>query len=319
MGWTKASIWQPFIVHRWTGKAAFHRLRCAEIDNLLFRPPSAQQLDILPPLPDHPVTLPGDVWLCGENRVLCGDATSAEDVDRMLESRRPGLMITDPPYGVAYDPLWREQAGLGQARQVGRVTNDDRVDWSAAYHLFSGDVAYVWHAGVHAAEVGRSLQEADFDLRSQIIWAKQHFVLSRGHYHWQHEPCWYAVRRGNNAGWCGDRSQSTLWETPNLNPFGGGEAAEGATGHGTQKPLELIKRPILNHTQRGESVYDPFLRSGTTLIAAHVTERICYSIEIEPAYVDMALARWQKASGRPAVLAGSGQSFEQLRSERLPS
>lgn len=127
------------------------------------------------------------------------------------------------------------------------------------------------------------------------------------------------MRRGKHAGWCGDRSQSTLWETPNLNPFGGGEAAEGATGHGTQKPLELIKRPILNHTQRGESVYDPFLGSGTTLIAAHVTERICYSLEIEPAYVDMALARWQKASGRPAVLAGSGQSFEQLRSERLPS
>src|SRR5205814_8506796 len=106
-----------------------------------------------------------------------------------------------------YQPTWRQSAGLGPQRQTGRVLNDDRVDWTCAYRLFRGDVAYVWHAGVHTVEVATGLHLADFEIRSQIIWAKQHFAISRGHYHWQHEPCWYAVRKGKKANWCGDRGQ----------------------------------------------------------------------------------------------------------------
>jgi DNA modification methylase len=98
-------------------------------------------------------------------------------------------MATDPPYGVEYDPEWREEAGLGRQRQTGKVANDDRADWTAAYKLFSGDVAYVWHAGVHAGEVATGLVAAGFEIRAQIIWSKQHFAMSRGNYHWQHEPC----------------------------------------------------------------------------------------------------------------------------------
>ena len=154
-------------------------------------------------------------------------------------------MVTDPPYGVDYDPLWREEAGLGKQRQTGTVANDNRVDWAEAYNLFPGDVAYVWHAGVHAAEVARSLTTADFEIRSQIIWAKQHFAMSRGHYHWQHEPCWYAVRTGRSGNWAGSRKETTLWEIANLNPFGGDEnEGDAATGHSTQKPTELMRRPI---------------------------------------------------------------------------
>lgn len=130
-------------------------------------------------------------------------------------------MITDPPYGVGYDPGWRERAGLGVPRQTGAIANDHQADWTQAYRLFPGNVAYVWHAGVHAAEVARGLEEAGLRIRAQIIWAKQHFALSRGDYHWQHEPCWYCVRAGQCSNWCGDRTQSTLWEVPNLNPFGG--------------------------------------------------------------------------------------------------
>jgi len=263
------------------------------------------------------VTVPGDLWVCGKHRVLCGDATSASDVVRLLASATPILMVTDPPYGVDYDPLWREEAGLGKQRQTGTVANDNRVDWAEAYKLFPGDVAYVWHAGVHAAEVARSLATADFEIRSQIIWAKQHFAMSRGHYHWQHEPCWYAVRTGRSGNWAGSRKETTLWEVANLNPFGGDEnEGDAATGHSTQKPTELMRRPMLNHTEEEEIIYDPFLGSGSTLIAAEQLKRICYGLEIEPKYVDMIVERWQKLRGKEAILEADGRGFEQIRTER---
>ena len=177
---------------------------------------------------------------------------------------------------------------------------------------FRGDVAYVWHAGVHAVEAAVSLQKAGFDIRSQIIWAKQHFVISRGNYHWQHEPCWYAVRKGKSSRWRGDRTQSTLWEVPNLNPFAGGNRDEAATGHGTQKPIELVRRAVLNHTERGEAVYDPFLGSGTTLVAAELTGRAAYGLDIDPHYVDLTIHRWEQLTGRQATLAGDGHTFDQV-------
>lgn len=207
------------------------------------------------------------------------------------------------------------EPGWGVARQSGTIANDHQADWTPAYRLFLGNVAYVWHAGVHAVEVARGLEEAGLHIRSQIVWAKQHFALSRGDYHWQHEPCWYCVRAGQGSNWCGDRTQSTLWEVPNLNPFGG-SGQEPLTGHGAQKPIELMRRPILNHTARGDIVYDPFLGSGTTLLAAEATDRTCYGLEIEPRYVDLIVSRWQKRTGKAAVLEPGGQSFDQMAAER---
>src|SRR3954465_15161835 len=180
--------------------------------------PESASGDAVPDLPSEPVTRTGDLWRCGNHRVLCGDSTSGADVARLLGSDTPELMITDPPYGVKYDPSWREEAGLGSQRQTGTVQNDDQADWRAAWELFPGDVAYIWHAGVYAAEVATGPRAAGFVIRSQIIWCKQHFAMSRGHYHWQHEPCWYAVRQGGSGRWTGDRKQSTLWEVSNLNP-----------------------------------------------------------------------------------------------------
>jgi hypothetical protein len=201
-------------------------------------------------------------------------------------------------------------------RQTGTVANDHQVDWLAAYRLFPGDVAYVWHAGLHAAEVARGLEACGFRIRSQIIWAKQHFALSRGDYHWHHEPCWYAVREGKTSHWCGDRRQSTLWQIPNLNPIGG--SGEEATGHGTQKPLELMRRPIVNNSVHGDIVYDPFLGSGTTLIAAEKTDRTCYGLDIDPRYVDVIVHRWQQVTGKQAALEGDGRTFDQIAAERRP-
>ena len=288
----------------------------AELEDVLFRPASEEtSVNVIPEVPTRTVTRPGDLWVCGDHRIQCGDATRAEDVARVMGLLTPVLMVTDPPYGVDYQPTWRQSAGLGPQRQAGRVANDDGVDWTSAYRLYSGDVAYVWHAGVHAVEVAASLQVADFEIRSQIIWAKQHFAISRGHYHWQHEPCWYAVRKGRKANWCGDRTQSTLWQAANLNPFGGDR--EEATGHGTQKPLELMKRPILNHTERGQCVYEPFLGSGTVLIACELTRRICCGLEIDPRYVDVSISRWQSSTNQQAILHGTAYTFDQVRAQRL--
>ena len=259
----------------------------------------------------EPVTQPGDLWLCGKHRVVCGDATSKEDVSRLLGGAVPVLLVTDPPYGVEYDPQWRERAGLGQQRQVGVVRNDHQVDWTRAYELFAGDVAYVWHAGVHAGEVAAGLEQVGFRVRAQIIWVKQHFALSRGDFHWQHEPCWYAVREGKPSRWCGDRTQSTVWEVANLNPIGGCND-EAATGHSTQKPIEVMRRPIQNNSRRDEIVYDPFLGSGTTLIAADSMDRVCYGLEIDARYVDLIVRRWQQCTGKPAVREADGRTFDEI-------
>jgi hypothetical protein len=144
--------------------------------------------DEVPEPPVEPVTRPGDLWLLGDHRLLCGDATVMTDVDRLLAGIVPQLMVTDPPYGVDYDPSWRNEAGVSATTRTGRVTNDDRADWREAWARFPGDVAYVWHAGVHARTVAESLEAAGFAVRSQVIWAKPRFVLGRGDYHWQHEP-----------------------------------------------------------------------------------------------------------------------------------
>ncbi len=280
--------------------------------------------DEVPAVPIAPVTRPGDLWLLQsakqrEHRLLCGDATASQDVLRLLTGQQPPmLMVTDPPYGVDLEPEWREQAGLNpRTRQGGKVANDDRFDWSEAWARFPGDVVYVWHAGVHAGEVAHGLKSSGFDIRSQIIWVKQHFVISRGAYHWRHEPCWYAVRKGESGRWLGGRKQTTVWEVANLNPFGGSGAEESeVTGHCTQKPVEIMRRPILNHTRPGEACYDPFLGSGSTLIAAESIGRICFGIDIDLRYVDMAVLRWQRLTGKQAVLDGSRRTFDAIARAR---
>ncbi len=257
--------------------------------------------------PVAPVSQAGDLWILGDHRLLCGDATKAEDVARLIEGSAPLLMVTDPPYGVEYDPAWRAEAGVNNNREkMGNVQNDDRADWREAWALFTGNVVYVWHAGRHAATVQASIEACGFDIRSQIIWAKDRFALSRGNYHWQHEPCWYAVR--NNAHWVGGRSQSTLWEIKSRE--------DGGHGHGTQKPVECMRRPILSHTVKGDAVYDPFLGSGTTLIACETEGRRCYGLEIDPRYVDVVIARWEKFTGQKAKHAESGAYFEHVRDGR---
>ena len=252
-------------------------------------------------LPAEPKVKLGDVYILGKHRLMCGDSTNPQHVDKLLNGAKPILMVTDPPYGVNYEPEWREEVGKG-ARNTGKVLNDDRYDWSEAYSLFTGDVAYIWHSSSYTHKFAESIENSGFDLVSLIIWNKQHFVLSRGNYHNKHEPLWYAVRKGQKVkhNWQGRRDQSTVWDIDNNNY--GAKAKEEQTGHGTQKPLECMLRPILNNSKKGQSVYDPFGGSGTTLIACEKSDRNCYMMELSPAYVDIIINRWKKETGQEAIL-----------------
>ena len=263
----------------------------------------------IPELDDKAVSRPGDIWCLGPHRVACGDSTNVEVIRGLMGNIQPQLMVTDPPYGVEYDPSWRHRAGVNNSTRVGKVQNDARADWEAAWALFPGNIAYVWHGALHATTVAESLTRQNFAIRAQIIWAKERLVIGRGDYHWQHEPCWYAVR--NKGNWRGDRKQTTLWSIPS-----GGQDSE--TAHGTQKPVECMRRPILNNSDAGQAVYDPFLGSGTTLVAAETTGRVCFAAEIDPVYVDLAVRRWQAFTGAKATLLEGGKPFELVERERRP-
>jgi DNA modification methylase len=237
-----------------------------------------------------------------KHRLLCGDSTLSENISKVLNQQTPHLMVTDPPYGVEYDPSWREGFDLGVGkRSKGKVQNDDRFDWTEVYQAWLCEVAYIWHGAKSSYEVAQNLKDSGFEIVSQIIWAKQHFVLSRGNYHWQHEPCWYAVKKGKNHHWQGARDQSTLWEILNNNHFGNAKAEE-TWGHGTQKPLECMQRPIRNNSKEGDVVCDPFLGSGTTLIAAEQIGRVCYGMELSEVYCDVIVKRFLKTFPNTKVL-----------------
>lgn len=260
---------------------------------------AATSEEALPELEEQAISKLGDIWVLGKHRVICGDSTDVAAVKKLLGEEKPFIMVTDPPYGVEYDPSWRLNAGLHkewQKRAEGKVKNDDRVDWTDAYKLFPGDVAYVWHQARYAADFAINLKQAEFAIRAQLIWSKPSLVIGRGHYHWQHEPCWYAVREGKKSKWCGDRKQSTIWSIPNMHRTQG-DVDDGKTEHGTQKPVECMCRPIRNHGDKNDAVYDPFLGSGTTIIAAESLDRRCYGVELNPLYVDLICRRYFNLTG----------------------
>ncbi|MGO9232078.1 MAG: DNA modification methylase [Bryobacteraceae bacterium] len=311
-----------------------------EIDGLLAIP-DEERANAAPPLPANPVSRLGDLWICGDgrsqHRVLCGDATSPDAVAQLLGERKPILMVTDPPYGIELDSEWRDRAGLNDGSRIGAkhsypaeasymkhrveghtettISGDTRADWSEAFELVpSLQVAYVWHASKFTREVLDGLLRIGFVHHQQIIWDKTRTVLTRTLYWFQHEPCWFV--RKKNAPWYGKAGEnSTIWASASPKFIMGG-SDETKCDHPTQKPVELMRRPILNHLQRGELVYDPFLGSGTTLAAAELTERACVGIELDPKYVDVIVQRWQTLAGKKATLDGDGRTFEELAEER---
>ncbi len=300
-----------------------------EIDDLLATLNPEQEDEVVPEPPAMPVSRTGDLRLCGPHRVLCGDSTSEEDVNRLLMESKPFLMVTDPPYGIELDSEWRDRAGLNgcgaaepsylKHRTEGHnnttISSDTRADWSDAFELLpSLEVAYVWHASIFTREVLEGLTRIGFLYPQQIIWNKGRIMLTRTHYWYQHEPCWYV--RKKNAPWYGKAGEnSTIWDSASPKFIMGGSDEE-KFDHPTQKPLALMTKPILNHTKRGELVYEPFLGSGTTLAAAETTSRVCYGIELDPKFVDVVIQRWQGMTGKQTVLDGDGRTFADISGER---
>lgn len=270
--------------------------------------------DDAPEPPAQPVTEAGDLWLLGNHRIICGSSTDADVVGRLLGTVKPHLMVTDPPYGFQYDASWRKDrlpdTNPGKRGGMhGKVHNDDVADWREAWSLFPGDVAYIWHApGPLQSTVLASLEACGFAARMHIIWAKSHFVIGRGDYHLQHEPCWYAVRDKRPSHWNGSRKESTLWQIQ--------KNQENDTGHSTQKPVECMRRPIENNSNPGQAVYDPFSGSGTTIIAGEQTGRHVYAVELAPEYVDVAVQRWQAFTGKAATLDGDGRTWAEVKEAR---
>jgi DNA modification methylase len=250
-------------------------------------------------------------------------------VSRLLDKRKPLLMVTDPPYGIELDSEWRDKAGLNkrggtqrgyvkkrtEGHKVTSISGDSRADWSEAFALVpSLEVGYVWHASKFTREVLDGLLRIGFVHHQQIIWDKQRTVLTRTHYWFQHEPCWYV--RKINAPWFGKPGEnSTIWASPSPKFIMGG-SDETKFDHPNQKPIELMRRPILNHTKSGELVYDPFLGSGTTLAAAEVAGRVCCGLELDPKYADVVVERWQQLSGQQATLEGDGRTFNLITKNR---
>jgi DNA modification methylase len=287
--------------------------------------------DSVPDVQLEPVARLGDVFILGDHRVICGDCTDPKVVGRLLGDAKPQLLVTDPPYGIELDSEWRDRAGLNgcgpaeasymKHRTEGHtettISGDTRADWSEAFALLPFlQVGYVWHASKFTSEVLAGLVRIGFIHHQQLIWDKQRTVLTRTLYWFAHEPCWFV--RKKNAPWYGKAGEnSTIWSCPSPKFIFSGSEKEEKFDHPTQKPMEVMRRPILNHTLPGESLYDPFLGSGTTLIAAEQTGRVCFGVELDPKYVDVICRRWQQYTGKQAVLDGDGRTFDQIAEERI--
>jgi len=251
----------------------------------------------------------GDIYQLGEHRLLCGDSSNEEEVNKILKDKNPILMVTDPPYGVQYDASWRNKTNLQSGiKRPTRATDymtseeDTITDWSKSFKHFKGDIAYIWHAGKYTYDVAKGLKDLNFDIIAQIIWVKPHFALSRGDYNWKHEPCFYAVKKGKNHNWQGSNNQVTTWEMDGMNAFGKSKDPEDEqTGHATQKPIECMKKPILNNSKEGDTIYEPFGGSGTTLIACELTKRKCICIELESKFVSAIIERFINLVGDKEV------------------
>lgn len=254
----------------------------------------------------------GDLWIMGPHRVLCGDSAIVGDVERLMAGERGALMVTDPPYGVAYGtgaknlhweaaddrPIANDDLGVGQS-----------AFWTAAFrHWPLAGAAYIFSpSGPTMCALSAAIEAAGIEQHQWIVWVKQQFVLGRGHYHYRHEHLFYGWPKGAPSGWNGSRTEDSVWEADR--PMRSPE-------HPTMKPVALCTRAIENSSAPGDIVLEPFLGSGTTLIAAEQTGRRCYAMELEPRYVDVAIRRWEEFTGHDAVWSPADASAPSKASRR---
>lgn len=240
---------------------------------------------------------PGDLWLLGDHRLLCGDSTVSTDVERLMGGELADLLITDPPYNVEY---------TGKTKDSLKIENDSMSDEdfrtflrdafvSADMFMKPGACFYIWHADSEGYNFRGACMDAGWTVRQCLIWNKNTIVMGRQDYHWKHEPCLYGWKEGKGHHWASDRKQSTVLEfnKPMRNDV-----------HPTMKPVELIEYQLMNNTKLNWNVLDLFAGSGTTLIACEKNRRKSYNMELDPKYCDVILARWEKFTGKKAVRDG---------------
>lgn len=257
----------------------------------------------------------------GQHRLLCGDSTSAEDVRRLMGGQKAGLIATDPPYGISYDSATLHEHGVSYAKIDGDHHEDEalqafleKVFHCALKAILPNAAWYLWHAmltqGFFAAAAAAA---AHVILHRQIIWVKPVLVFGRGQYHWRHELCFMGWVKGHPPPNLTGYTDTTVWEVTGVS-----QAERREFNHSTPKPVELFRRPILKHLQPGEICYEPFAGSGPQFVAAELTGRLCFGLEIDPAYTDVIVARWQNLTQRAATLEGDGRTYAEIKAERQP-
>ena len=270
--------------------------------------------------PEEPVTRAGDLWLLGEHRLLCGDSTSAADVERLMAGDQAALMATDPPYCVDYTGADRPQnSGKDWSEKYREVEIKDlgeflRGVFSAVMPRLREDAGiYIWHAHLQYPVIDTVFQEFGLLRHQPIIWVKPSSTFTYAYYRWAHETCVFGWRKGHKPPHYLKNGLTTVWEVD----WEGKQRIVG-NEHPTQKPLRLFEIPMEQHTKSGAIVLEPFSGSGSQIIAAEKLGRRCRAIEIEPGFVDVAVRRWEKATGKTATLKGDGHSFEDIALERRP-
>ena len=273
----------------------------------------------IPEPPRNPASRTGDLWILGDHRLLCGDSTSRSDVRRLMNGERAVLFATDPPYLVDYDGSNHPTRKKGPA-ETDSVTWDDSSQGAELYDKFiAAAVAeaitdnaawYCWHASRRQAKLEACWEKAGAFVHQQIIWVKDSGVLTRSHYLWKHEPCFMGWRRPNRPPKVAEETLSSTWQLPSF-------AREERPDHPTPKPLDAFGIPMRQHVARGGICYEPFSGSGSQIMAGEANGRRVFAMEISPAYVDVAVERWQAEAGKEAILDGDGRTFAQVRAERL--
>ena len=266
-----------------------------EIDDILSnvhdKELSEDEFDVEEELKKPTLSRHGDIWQLGKHRVICGDSTKAETYKQLLDDRKANLVVTDPPYNVDVEET------------AGKILNDNMSDGDfyqfllsmftqVENHMEDDASIYVFHADTEGLNFRKAFKEAGFYLSGCCIWKKNSLVLGRSPYQWQHEPCLYGWKKKGKHQWFSDRKQTTIWEY---------DRPKSSRDHPTMKPIQLMAYPIQNSSMRGTIVLDPFLGSGSTLIAADQTGRVCYGIELDEKFVDVIVKRYIEVTGDTEV------------------
>jgi DNA modification methylase len=260
--------------------------------------------DAVPEAPEEPITREGDVWLLGRHRLMCGDSTSIDAVNKLMAGRKANMLHTDPPYGVDYEGVPNDH--LKDAQLEAFLHDALSCAFTA---LAPGSNVYVWHADITALEFISAFRSAGFKQARPptIQWVKPSLTMSQGDYHSQNEPCLYGWKEGSGRIRVKDRKQTTIWKC---------DRTDEAKVHPTMKPVELCQRAVENSSDVNGIVLDLFGGSGSTLIACEKTGRDCRMMELDPKYVDVIINRWQDYTGQQATLEATGQTYDQLAVER---